>query len=326
MKIAIIGAGFTGCYLAHRVQEFGVEVTIFEKSRGVGGRLATRKEGNYFINHGTESFEAKGLAFQKFCDSLVEDGILEKLGDHYGTDKMNTLLKYLSQTANIKSLRYIDEIVYEESQYQLIDFNENIYKGYDVLFLTIPAEQILNLNININHHLLNELKNVQFDSMTTLVLYGESVKSLDKKILSTLPNLEKLYSPSDEVIVFHMDRSFSNSLNHLNKKVIKNYIVENIKMVIPTFNVNDYHHFSHLWKYGLTSKALGKPYIFDEEKKFMIVGDWLLGDSVEDAFESVNQLFSSFQFQDQFNDHKIEEGLVYLPKICKSQKYVYVLG
>lgn len=310
MKIAIVGAGFTGCYLAHRLQEFGVEVTIFEKSRGVGGRLATRKEGSYSINHGTASFEAKSKAFQMFCHALVGEGVLEKSGNAYATEKMNTVLKHLSKTTNIKSLHYIDEIIYENNHYQLIDSNENIYTGYDALFLTIPAEQILNLNMNVNHHLLHQLKQVQFDSVTTLVLYGEKVKSLEKAKLSTVPNLQKLYSPSKDVLVLHMDSTFSNSLNHLNKKVIKSYIVENIKEVLPAFNVNDYSHFSHLWKYGFTAKPLGKPFLFDEEKKFSIVGDWLLGDSVEDAFNSANQLFTSSAFQSRFEINSVEESVV----------------
>lgn len=299
MKIAIVGAGFTGCYFAHRLEELGAEVTIFEKSRGVGGRLATRKEGNYCINHGTASFEAKSEAFQMFCDSLVEEGILEKSRNTYTTEKMNTLVKYLSKTTNVKSLHYIDEIIHENNQYQLIDSNENIYQGYDALFLTIPAEQILNLNINVNHHLLHELKQVQFDSVTTLVLYGENVKSLDKSTLRSTPNLEKLYTPSEDVMVLHMDRDFSQSLNHLNKKVIKNYIVENIKEVMPDFNANEYGHFPHLWKYGFTAKPLGKAYLYDKTTNFGVLGDWLLGASVEDAFTSVNEFFITSTFENQ---------------------------
>lgn len=310
MKIAIVGAGFTGCYLAHRLQEFGVEVTIFEKSRGVGGRLATRKEEGYAINHGTASFQAKGSAFQNFCNGLVEEGILTKFDGHYATEKMNTTLKYLSQRAQIKSLRYIDEIIYENNGYQLVDSSENIYKGYDALFLTIPAEQILNLNININPHLFHEMKHVKFDSVTTLALYGENVSKLDQHKLREVSNLKELYTPSKDVIVLHMDQDFSNRLNHLNKKIIKNYIVENIQACIPEFNIANYGHFSHLWKYGFTAKPLGKAYIYDEEKNFSVVGDWLLGNSVEDAFESVNQLFASSAFQEKFAASKIEEGVL----------------
>ena len=40
-KIAIIGAGLAGLTLA-RALPAHAEVTLFEKSRGIGGRMATR--------------------------------------------------------------------------------------------------------------------------------------------------------------------------------------------------------------------------------------------------------------------------------------------
>ena len=40
--IAIIGAGFSGCNLYNNLKEKYENITIFEKSRGVGGRLSTK--------------------------------------------------------------------------------------------------------------------------------------------------------------------------------------------------------------------------------------------------------------------------------------------
>ena len=42
MKIAIIGAGFSGCNLYNNLKDKYENITIFEKSRGVGGRLSTK--------------------------------------------------------------------------------------------------------------------------------------------------------------------------------------------------------------------------------------------------------------------------------------------
>jgi predicted NAD/FAD-dependent oxidoreductase len=41
-KVAIIGAGLTGLTIAQELNTH-LNVTIFEKSRGVGGRIATRR-------------------------------------------------------------------------------------------------------------------------------------------------------------------------------------------------------------------------------------------------------------------------------------------
>ena len=53
MKIAIIGAGFSGCNLYDNLKLQFEDITIFEKSRGVGGRLSTKYIDDKFIDHGT---------------------------------------------------------------------------------------------------------------------------------------------------------------------------------------------------------------------------------------------------------------------------------
>ena len=42
-KVAVVGAGISGAACAASLQQAGLDVTLFDKSRGVGGRLATRR-------------------------------------------------------------------------------------------------------------------------------------------------------------------------------------------------------------------------------------------------------------------------------------------
>src|SRR3546814_20322431 len=43
MRVAIIGAGISGLACARRLRDDGLEATLFAKSRGIRGRLATRR-------------------------------------------------------------------------------------------------------------------------------------------------------------------------------------------------------------------------------------------------------------------------------------------
>jgi predicted NAD/FAD-dependent oxidoreductase len=56
-SVAIIGAGLSGLAAAHTLQDAGRTVTIFEKSRGVGGRAATRKRDGFIYDHGAQYFK-----------------------------------------------------------------------------------------------------------------------------------------------------------------------------------------------------------------------------------------------------------------------------
>ncbi|MBC7939825.1 MAG: FAD-dependent oxidoreductase, partial [Chitinophagaceae bacterium] len=41
--VAVIGAGVAGAACASSLRQAGMNVTLFEKARGVGGRMATRR-------------------------------------------------------------------------------------------------------------------------------------------------------------------------------------------------------------------------------------------------------------------------------------------
>ena len=50
--VAIVGAGITAAVLATLLNQRGIAVDLYEKSRGAGGRLATRRAGDALFNHG----------------------------------------------------------------------------------------------------------------------------------------------------------------------------------------------------------------------------------------------------------------------------------
>ncbi|MFC1640446.1 protoporphyrinogen/coproporphyrinogen oxidase [Patescibacteria group bacterium] len=69
-KIAVIGAGISGLTCAYELQKAGFDVTVFEKSDYVGGRMASRsKEGLYFdigANHLANVYRAA----RQYCKEL----------------------------------------------------------------------------------------------------------------------------------------------------------------------------------------------------------------------------------------------------------------
>ncbi len=69
-NLAIIGAGFSGIFLAQELREF-FEVKIFEKSRGSGGRMSTRYAENFTFDHGAQYFTAESEYFKKFLDPFI---------------------------------------------------------------------------------------------------------------------------------------------------------------------------------------------------------------------------------------------------------------
>lgn len=57
-QLAVIGAGMAGLAAAGELARAGHAVAIFEKSRGVGGRVATRRVAGFAIDHGAQVVKA----------------------------------------------------------------------------------------------------------------------------------------------------------------------------------------------------------------------------------------------------------------------------
>lgn len=75
--VAVIGAGIAGLRCARRLTDAGYQVVVLEKSRGVGGRVATRRLQNTYADHGTCYLSPKQESFQRFLSELVELGVVQ---------------------------------------------------------------------------------------------------------------------------------------------------------------------------------------------------------------------------------------------------------
>lgn len=92
-----------GLTCAQVLQQAGYEVVVLEKSRGVGGRMATRRSHDTRIDHGTCYLSPKAELFQDFISDLVEAGVVQ-----IWTDCVYNLLPDGSlQTPSERSPRYV---------------------------------------------------------------------------------------------------------------------------------------------------------------------------------------------------------------------------
>lgn len=76
MRIGILGAGISGLVCARVLAQAGHHVTVWEKSRSLGGRCATRKFGDHVVDHGLQYFTLRDIKIreevQKLCGAKLK--------------------------------------------------------------------------------------------------------------------------------------------------------------------------------------------------------------------------------------------------------------
>jgi len=79
LNIAIIGAGMAGVSAAKALKARGGIVTLFEKSRGLGGRCATKSWESHTVDHGAQYFTIRDERFRAAVQAASGDAVM-KLG------------------------------------------------------------------------------------------------------------------------------------------------------------------------------------------------------------------------------------------------------
>ncbi len=74
--VLVVGAGIAGLTCARQLVEAGLRVIVLEKSRGVGGRCATRRVDGCVVDHGLTFFHGSDAALLASLESAAGDDII----------------------------------------------------------------------------------------------------------------------------------------------------------------------------------------------------------------------------------------------------------
>ena len=174
---AVIGSGMAGITCARTLIQAGHHVTIFEKSRGLGGRMATRDSAFGTFDHGTQYFTARDPRFVAALEATPElvkrwsantVQVLDELGHimgpalpgsdaHWvGVPGMNALVsgwaEPLQSAGHIEMqthVMHIEPDALKPTQWQLrtesLDGAQHVFSGFDGVLLAMPSAQAQSL-------------------------------------------------------------------------------------------------------------------------------------------------------------------------------------
>jgi predicted NAD/FAD-dependent oxidoreductase len=203
-NIAVIGAGMAGVTCARTLQQAGHRVTLIEKSRALGGRMATRNSTFGSFDHGAQYFTVRDTRFARALQTvpglckpwsansvrvldahgqIAAAGLPTQEAHWVPAPAMNALPARWGQPlleqghAELQTkVKHLDRDALHPHQWQLLTegagATQHVYSGFDALLLAIPAEQArLLLNTSaLADSLARQLDRVQMAPCWTLML------------------------------------------------------------------------------------------------------------------------------------------------------------
>ena len=312
-KIAIIGAGITGITLAHKLQKT-CEVIIFDKSRGVGGRMATRRADPYQFDHGAQFFSAHSDEFKEFLKPLISqkivtpwqatfaevdhNGIIEQRQWHNDSPHfvanpgMNALAKFLSKDLHISLNSQISHLEYDQ-KWCLITVNNEKFTGFDWVIVTAPAEQAARiLPTDFEHS--NAIKKIKmqacfslmlgFDEPLTLPFDAARIHNADISWLSV--NSSKPYRGTPYSLLIHSTNQWAEQHIDNNNDDMQTHLHQATSRILKLPLDHAKHKAIHAWRYANIGKQTSPAFYLDQPRQLIACGDWCIQGRVEAAFTS----------------------------------------
>ncbi len=148
-NIAIVGAGISGLACATRLAAAGHAVTLFDKARGPGGRMSSRRVetalGESGFDHGAQYFTVRDPAFSEQVQAWAQAGVVARWpaagpDAWVGVPAMNAPVRLLAEARDVRWSTRIDMLERHGERWQLV--SECTQEcGFDAVVIAIPAEQ-----------------------------------------------------------------------------------------------------------------------------------------------------------------------------------------
>jgi predicted NAD/FAD-dependent oxidoreductase len=283
-RIAIVGAGMAGLSAARALRARGHQVTLFDKGRAPGGRLATRRtpEGLCF-DHGAQYIRAEGAGFR---DALVAAGARawpdgQRL---VGVPGMSALPRALAEGLDVRCGITVASVERAAGVWRVEGEG-----GFDALVLTVPAAQAAVLAPDF----AGPLARIRYAPCWTAMAAFEAPQRLPDTLRpdghaigwaardSSKPGRE----PGERWVIqggpafsrAHLEEAPEQALARLLAAFAD---LAGGPLPAPTFAA------AHRWRYSLLEEPLGEPCLWAPGRRLGYASDGCLGGRVEAAWDS----------------------------------------
>lgn len=320
-SVAIIGSGLAGLTAALRLREMGVAVTVFEKSRGPGGRMAAKRLPRGSADIGAQYFTIRNPRFGAFLDHYGgadcygewpgrfryqgADGQWQDMNPalrFVGIPRMTAITRALSQHLEVRAgVRIVGLDRGADERWRLTDAQGQEYGDYDAVIVTAPPAQTRELLGNSDLGPLTRDLNLTISRMqacwTVVARFPDGAGVAAEGIMPRSDSLNWAGNNSSkpardddgEWWVLHADPDWSDARTEDAPEDIARALVAEFQAVAGT-SAEPADLLTHRWLYARPVSRSGPGHLWFHDQQLAVIGDWLDGGRVEGAFNSAESL------------------------------------
>ncbi|MBO0950940.1 NAD(P)/FAD-dependent oxidoreductase [Fibrella forsythiae] len=307
----ILGAGLAGLTAARELTRQGHTVLIFDKGRGVGGRLATRRIADGRADHGAQYFSARSPEFAALTQEMQHAGVVSNWHVEQsdpasfqhprfvGTDGMSSIAKYLATDVHVQTGKRA-VAVKQVPQGWAVTFDDGQTIAADSLLVTLPAPQALALwqesgleldpsekaILNAIHYQPCLAVLLQLSQPSNVPTPGGLKLPADSPVSWVADNQQKGISPAVPTVTLHASHSYSQQhLDDTDLKALLPELVAAAAAYVSSETVIDQQ--IHRWRYSNATERYSEPFLAaSTPAPLLFGGDGFGQGNVEGAFLS----------------------------------------
>lgn len=315
-NIAVIGAGMAGISAATALSRAGHKVRLFDKSRGSGGRMSTKRTDVGDLDMGAQYFTARDSHFRHELKTWLDNGWvaewapalyaydqtgLRSAADEQqrfvGSPRMTGLTRHLLQGLDFASQTRISHLIQNETkQWLLVDEHQHQHGPFDRVIVATPAPQAVPL-LEQSPQLSHAAAQVKMlPGWAVAVVFSEPLPTPVEACFVRAGALDWISRNSSKPGRAGQDSWVLQSTpewagEHLEtdaQEVIHQLLTAFAEVIGCSLPEAAFKH-AHRWLYARPAESCNWGALAAPEKALYVCGDWCMGGRVENAWLSGQQ-------------------------------------